>query len=130
VESTHELRSSRCSPKVQDACHESSGSAATGARRLSRTRCGAAARRRSCTPGADAAPGAILAEAQQGFVQNDTPIRLRGVGARIVGEVFAGLLAGDQHSYLNQDPTWKPLDQFTQDGKFGIAQLIAQAQQA
>ncbi len=72
----------------------------------------------------------ILAEAQQAFAQNDTPIRLRGVGARIVGEVFAGLLVGDQHSYFNQDPTWKPLDQFTQGGKFGIAQLIAQAQQA
>ncbi|MDP9122014.1 MAG: heme peroxidase family protein [Acidobacteriota bacterium] len=72
----------------------------------------------------------ILAESQQAFARNDTPIRLGPVGARIVGEVFAGLLVGDQHSYFNQDPTWKPLEQFTQGGKFGIVELISQAQQA
>jgi len=30
------------------------------------------------------------------------------VGARIVGEVFIGLLSYDDQSYLTQDPLWKP----------------------
>jgi len=34
----------------------------------------------------------ILAEAQQAFEDNSTPIRLGRVGGRIVTEVFAGLL--------------------------------------
>src|SRR5439155_1658736 len=37
----------------------------------------------------------ILAEAQQAFVNNQTPIRLGPVGGRIIGEVFVGLLLGD-----------------------------------
>jgi hypothetical protein len=72
----------------------------------------------------------ILAESQQVFVDNKTPIRLGPVGGRIVTEVFAGLMLGDQHSFLKQEPTWKPLPQFTMNGKFGMAELIAQAMQA
>ena len=72
----------------------------------------------------------ILAEAQQEFVNNKTPIRLGPVGGRIVGEVFVGLLLGDRHSFLSQNPHWKPIPEFTKDGKFGIAELIAQAMQA
>jgi hypothetical protein len=34
--------------------------------------------------------------------------RLGPVGARIVAEVFIGLLEGDRSSYLSQDPDWKP----------------------
>jgi hypothetical protein len=30
------------------------------------------------------------------------------VGARIVTEVFIGLLQGDPTSYLSQDPEWQP----------------------
>jgi hypothetical protein len=72
----------------------------------------------------------ILAESQQVFENNQTPIRLGPVGGRIVGEVFAGLLLGDRHSFLSQDPLFQPIAEFTKDGKFGIAELIAQAMQA
>lgn len=34
--------------------------------------------------------------------------RLGPVGARIVTEVFIGLLEGDKESYLTQEPDWKP----------------------
>jgi hypothetical protein len=35
-------------------------------------------------------------------------LRLAGVGARIVGEVFIGLLQLDATSYLRTNPTWRP----------------------
>jgi hypothetical protein len=70
----------------------------------------------------------ILAEAQQVFVNNDTPIRLGPVGGRIVGEVFFGLLIGDSHSYLSQHSQFKPEAAFLNAaGKFGIAELLTQA---
>ena len=70
----------------------------------------------------------VLAEAQQMFKKDSTPIHLGPVGGRIVGEVFVGLMLGDSHSFLNQDPSWKPMSAFTKpDGTFGIAELIAQA---
>jgi hypothetical protein len=69
----------------------------------------------------------ILAESQQAFKNNDTPIQLGPVGGRIVGEVFAGLMIGDSHSFLNQQPDWKPFDSFLNKGKFGIPELISQA---
>jgi len=72
----------------------------------------------------------ILAEAQQQFKKDDTPIRLGPVGGRIVGETFVGLLLGDKHSYLRQDPTWKPIEEFTRKGTFGIAELLMQAMKA
>src|SRR5262249_30056230 len=72
----------------------------------------------------------ILAESQQVFRDNQTPIRLGPVGGRIVGEVFVGLLWGDPHSFLKQDPTWKPRPEFlNKDGKFKMAELITQAMQ-
>jgi hypothetical protein len=46
----------------------------------------------------------ILAEAQV----NKTDTKLRGVGARIVAEVFVGLMHGDNHSFLGQYPSWCP----------------------
>ena len=69
----------------------------------------------------------ILAESQQVFVNNDTPIRLGPVGGRIVGEVFIGLMLGDGHSFLNQEPTWTPMPEFMNQNKFGIPELITQA---
>ncbi|MES1224162.1 MAG: heme peroxidase family protein [Bacteroidota bacterium] len=69
----------------------------------------------------------ILSESQQAFINNDTPLHLGPVGGRIVGEVFVGLMLGDKHSFLNQDPLWQPLDSFKKNGKFGIAELISQA---
>jgi len=69
----------------------------------------------------------ILAEAQQAFVDNDTPIRLGPVGGRIVGEVFVGLMLGDGHSYLAQQPEWQPLEKLSRQGVFGITELISAA---
>lgn len=70
----------------------------------------------------------ILAEAQQQFCNDDTPIRLGDVGGRIVAETFIGLLLGDSHSYIAQEPNWQPF--FGDGGKFMIHDLIAAAQTA
>jgi heme peroxidase len=72
----------------------------------------------------------VLAEAQQQFDGEDnTPIRLGDVGGRIVAEAFIGLLLGDSHSFLSQDPSWQP--KFKNDkGKFGMAELIQEATKA
>lgn len=78
----------------------------------------------------------VLAEAQQAFFNtlpqsNATPLKLGPVGARIVGEVFVGLMLADHHSLLFQEPTWQPFDEFRNpDGKFGIVELLKQAKQA
>jgi hypothetical protein len=72
----------------------------------------------------------ILADSQKVFKDNNTPIRLGPVGGRIVGEVFVGLLLGDRHSFLSQDPNFQPMDTFLKNGKFGMAELVAQAVQA
>jgi len=69
----------------------------------------------------------VLAEAQQQFKKDDTPIHLGEVGGRIVIEVFVGLLWGDSHSYLRQEPSWEPLPEFMNQGKFKITDLIKQA---
>jgi hypothetical protein len=72
----------------------------------------------------------VLCEAQQGFVNNQTPIRLGKVGGRIVGEVFVGLMLEDGHSYLRQNPGFRPLAQLSDDnGDFTMAQLLEQAMQ-
>ena len=47
------------------------------------------------------------------YVLKEARLRANGatlgpVGARIVGEVFVGLLSYDDQSYLTQDPLWKP----------------------
>jgi hypothetical protein len=68
----------------------------------------------------------VLAEAQAAFKDNDTPIRLGPVGGRIVGETFAGILLGDSHSYLSQDPVWTP-EKKLGEKRFGIADLIKAA---
>lgn len=72
----------------------------------------------------------VLAEAQQQFKKDDSPIRLGPVGGRIVTEVFVGMLLGDSHSFLSQAPDWTPDPAFTTEGKFGIAELIKQATRA
>ena len=46
----------------------------------------------------------------------------------MVAEVFVGLMWGDSHSYLRQDPGWRPRDEFVRSGTFGIAELIRAAQ--
>lgn len=65
----------------------------------------------------------VLAEAQQQFDGNDaTQIRLGPVGGRIVCETFIGLLLGDSHSFLSQDPAWTPANK-----QFRMADLIKTA---
>ncbi|HTR68124.1 MAG TPA: heme peroxidase family protein [Terriglobales bacterium] len=73
----------------------------------------------------------VLAEAQQQFKKNDTPIHLGPVGGRIVGEVIAGLLLEDSHSYLRLDPKFKPNPKLAgKNGEFKMANLLEQAKQA
>ena len=76
----------------------------------------------------------VLAEAQHAWhkaaahaggddvTRNALKTQLGPVGGRIVAEVLIGMLVGDSHSYLMQDPTWKP--DFAQNGKFGMPELI------
>ncbi|MBZ5594813.1 MAG: heme peroxidase [Acidobacteriia bacterium] len=73
----------------------------------------------------------VLAEAQQQFVKDETPIHLGEVGGRIVGEVMVGLLLADSHSFLRQNPLFKPLDAFkSSGGDFKMADLLKQAMKA
>jgi hypothetical protein len=65
----------------------------------------------------------VLAEAQQQFKTNDTPIRLGPVGGQIVAETLIGLMLADSHSFLAQDPTWVP----NRKQAFDMADLIATA---
>jgi hypothetical protein len=65
----------------------------------------------------------VLAEAQQQFKQNETPIRLGPVGGRIVAETFIGLLLADRHSFLSQAPDWAP----NRTRSFTMADLIRKA---
>ena len=65
----------------------------------------------------------VLAEAQQQFKKDDTPIRLGPVGGRIVAETFIGLLLGDPHSFLSQSPQWTPNERRA----FTMADLIRKA---
>src|SRR5262249_3453367 len=72
----------------------------------------------------------VLAEAQQQFRTNETPIRLGPVGGRIVAEVFVGLLLGDRHSFLVANPEWRPFQEFTRHGHFEMGDLVARALEA
>lgn len=70
----------------------------------------------------------ILAEAQHGFTGDDNQaLRLGPVGGNIVAEVIIGLMAGDQHSYLSQDPDWTPFPEFCKDDTFNMIDLLTQA---
>lgn len=57
--------------------------------------------------------------------------QLGPVGARIVAEVFIGLLEGDETSYLVQDPEWEPelptLDPARQNEDFTMVDLLTYA---
>jgi hypothetical protein len=74
----------------------------------------------------------ILSEAQvtswekadPGLAEDDIPIKLGPVGSRLVAEVFASLLRGDPTSYLNAGHKFVPINAFTRDGRFGLAELI------
>jgi Animal haem peroxidase len=78
-----------------------------------------------------------LADFGVGF-ESDTPLwyyvlkeaelsggtRLVGVGARIVGEVFLGLLTLDRNSYLWQNRRWSPTLPSRARGTFGMVDLL------
>jgi hypothetical protein len=49
--------------------------------------------------------------------------RLGPVGARIVAEVFVGVLRGDRFSFLNANPNWRP-ELANAEGKFLMADLL------
>lgn len=72
----------------------------------------------------------VLREAQ--VTQNGE--RLGPVGARLVTEVFLGLLQGDASSYLAQDPDWQPflttIDPSRQGDDFKMVDLLRFAQVA
>jgi hypothetical protein len=51
-------------------------------------------------------------------------LRLGPVGARIVGEVFVGLLKEDPASYVSAAPQWKPTLPSTRAGDFRMADLL------
>lgn len=51
-------------------------------------------------------------------------MRLGPVGARIVGEVFVGLLKEDRASYLSADPGWKPTLPSATKGGFRMKDLL------
>jgi Animal haem peroxidase len=50
--------------------------------------------------------------------------RLGPVGGRIVAEVFIGVLEGDRHSYLRQDPEWTPSLPAADPGTFAMTDLL------
>ena len=50
--------------------------------------------------------------------------RLGPVGARIVAEVFVGLVAGDVTSYLGVDPKWTPTLPANTPGTFLMSDLL------
>ena len=50
--------------------------------------------------------------------------RLGPVGARIVGEVFVGLLQEDAASYLRAEPGWKPTLPSSTPGDFRMRDLL------
>ncbi|WP_157984518.1 peroxidase family protein [Lentzea terrae] len=51
-------------------------------------------------------------------------ITLAGASARLIGEVFVGLLQLDPDSYLKQQPGWKPTLPSRSAGQFGMVDLL------
>jgi len=62
----------------------------------------------------------ILKEAE---LQHDGK-QLGSVGGRVVAEVLLGLLAGDPHSYLSEQPGFTPAHAFAPKGVFGMPELL------
>lgn len=51
-------------------------------------------------------------------------ITLAGASARLIGDVFAGLLQLDPESYLRQQPSWKPTLPSRNAGQFAMVDLL------
>lgn len=56
--------------------------------------------------------------------------KLGPVGGRIVMETVVGLMLEDGHSFLCQDPLWKPCQKFCSDGTFEMPEFIRAARGA
>ena len=70
----------------------------------------------------------VLAEAQQQFVTDVTPIRLGPLGGRIVGEVLVGLMLANPNSFLRKDPSFQPAEGLcSTGGHFRMTDLLKQA---
>ncbi len=93
--------------------------------------------------GAPALTPAQLSELQPSGLDRSTPLwfyilkeaevmenglRLGPVGARIVGEVFVGLLKADELSYLSVNPAWTPTLPSAVPGDFRITDLLTLAE--
>jgi hypothetical protein len=50
--------------------------------------------------------------------------RLGPVGGRIVAEVFLGLLYGDERSFLNVEPRWRPIEHVRHNQQFDMGALF------
>jgi len=50
--------------------------------------------------------------------------QLGSVGGRIVAEVLLGLLAGDPHSFLSEQPGFTPAKFLAPNGVFGMPELL------
>ena len=50
----------------------------------------------------------VKKQGKTGDAADEIPVHLGPVGGRLVAETLIGLLLGDSHSYLSQDPNWKP----------------------
>ena len=71
----------------------------------------------------------VSAKKLKGDAANAVPVTLGTVGGRIVAETFIGLLMADSHSFLNQDPRWKPGHSTAPGGKFTMSELVSYALQ-
>ena len=61
------------------------------------------------------------------YILKEAEVRAKGrklgpLGARLVAEVFVGILQGDRHSFLNVEPDWKPL--FGEGEDFTMGHLV------
>ena len=58
---------------------------------------------------------------------NKTPTSLGPVGGRIVAETLIGLLLGDSHSFLNQEPLFKPTIPSAKPDSFTMGDFVKYA---
>jgi hypothetical protein len=69
----------------------------------------------------------VLAEAQAAVRDQRDADAARPRGRANRAEVLVGLLLGDRHSFLAQNPEWRPFQEFTRNGRFDMGDLIARA---